>query len=422
MRLSLILVFLWALAAPAAAYDVKPHRDGSNAYSDNPRGAETIDLSWGDIDGDDALIWRGQTLKTFEGYMGIWLLGAFPSLEKPSLVLFGANPGGLYCNLDLIVVDMASEPPRVHDTVEGCAKTDFLWTGTRLLVANDRDGYWSFIPGADSIKGPEWPLERRVQAGEEAFSKGNFATAWHYLWPVRDGRDRRAPYLLGRMIEKGNGIDKDERLSIAYIHIAMELGSDDAATRLGELADLGIRGPDGLSGEAYRRIAFRNRWNPHRDPLADPKLWLRWEAKYPQEKILGRTLFEVEGFRTRLRELIDEKTYAELAANSRAWITNVDGEVLLVAGCMSHPCGSSDLYSILTELKEGGRTAICFLESGASVLGRNEILAATGFEARRRVADAQAPQAICDWNTLDIEALIAPLRLPPDKASLFDVQ
>jgi len=422
MRLSLILVFLWALAVPAAAYDVKPHRDGSNVDIDFQDVPASLGLSWGEVNGDAALQWRGQTLKTFEGYMGVWLLGAFPSLENPSLVLFGANPGGLYCNLNLIVVDMTSEPPHVHDTVEGCLKTDFLWTGMRLLIADDRDGYWSFNPGAAPIKGPELPLNERVRAGEQAFKNGDFATAWHYLWPVRDGRDRRAPYLLGRMIEKGYGVGKDERLSIAYFHIAMELGSDAAATRLGELADLGIRGPDGLSGEAYRRIAFRNRWNPHRDPLADPKLWLRWEAKYPQEKILGRTLFEVEGFRQRLRELIDADAYSMMAENGGAWITNVDDQVLSIRGCLFTACGASDLYSILTELKEGGRTAICLLESGASVLGRNEILAATGFGARRRVADAQAPQAICDWNTLDIEALIAPLRLSPDKASLFDVQ
>lgn len=84
------------------------------------------------------------------------------------------------------------------------------------------------------------------QKGREAYQQGDFQTALRIVRPLAYQGDTRAMVLLGRMLEQGQGVAKDEIQAFAWYYLALEAGDStvEAAYLIPLEERLGDRGLD----------------------------------------------------------------------------------------------------------------------------------------------------------------------------------
>ncbi len=91
------------------------------------------------------------------------------------------------------------------------------------------------------------------KAGIDAFHEQDFATAFRELRPLAESGDADAQYWVGRMLDLGQGTERNSEEAAEWLHRAAVQGQDDAQFALGLLYEMG-RGVEWSPAEAYRWI------------------------------------------------------------------------------------------------------------------------------------------------------------------------
>lgn len=400
MRLSLLLALLCALAAPAAAQSA-PDAMQANRYADF--------VIEGDV-GEHRLIWRGQTIAEWDSFSKVEFVEVFPDAQNPRMIWIEAWNGAAVCGTQPIIVDISGAEPRVHDPIPECYGVDGIWTGEELLFENSEGGIWAYRAGADPVEFEHALDATRVWLGDEAFRRGERAIALRYLWPMRAMRWPEAALHIAQMLETGIGLPKDVTVALGYYLHSMGLGSAEAADAVAALYERG----DGVTqdiatADAYRKTAANLRRTPIRDPFADPTSWKQWEGRYPFNRLLGRTLFEVDGVAARVRALAGADIYSALLDQTVMGKVYVAEDWLLAQGCMKHMCDEFR-FSLFLNTVENGAAVLCIVTPTKDRKIRREVLAATGMGIRDASANRSDKTFLCDTWSSDIVEVIAPLK------------
>lgn len=180
MRFLLVLAFLCALAAPAAAQDIR----------------ELGDLRIVETDNDEfQLLWRGNEIAQLEGTSGAKIAHAFPSHYAPIFVVIWSISLGRFCDEHLNVVDLSGIEPRVNPPISACEDYETLWTGAQLIVSSTRGGVTSYVPSGNARNLLVVAPSIQVAQGVSAYASAKFDEAVRHLWPLRSRRWSVAPYL-----------------------------------------------------------------------------------------------------------------------------------------------------------------------------------------------------------------------------------
>ncbi len=83
------------------------------------------------------------------------------------------------------------------------------------------------------------PAWADVQAGVDAYEKGDYATALKEWRPLAEQGDADAQYNLGWMYEKSFGVPQDDKEAVRWYRLAAEQGIGHAQYRLGGMYTLG---------------------------------------------------------------------------------------------------------------------------------------------------------------------------------------
>ena len=122
--------------------------------------------------------------------------------------------------------------------------------------------------------------------GVEAYNKGDYTAALKILRPLAEGKNSEAQYYLGRMYQKGQGVDKDlgqaerwyrlaaegghakaqYKIAFGYAFGAGGLNQNDAEARkwLQKAADNGYKKAQKMLARAYQRGMFGLTTDPER--------------------------------------------------------------------------------------------------------------------------------------------------------------
>src|SRR5262245_25545350 len=85
-----------------------------------------------------------------------------------------------------------------------------------------------------------------LEAGLEAYKKGNFDTAIRLLRPLAEQGNAQAEEKLGRMYQRGKGVPKDFARAVEWYRKAADQGDAAAQGRLGFLYRVGAGVPRDL--------------------------------------------------------------------------------------------------------------------------------------------------------------------------------
>lgn len=80
------------------------------------------------------------------------------------------------------------------------------------------------------------PASADYSAGEEAYYRGDYATAFRELTPLAESGDAFSEYFLGLMYAQGAGVPVDYVLAYMWFNLAAAQGEKDATDLLGSLA------------------------------------------------------------------------------------------------------------------------------------------------------------------------------------------
>lgn len=233
-------------------------------------------------------------------------------------------------------------------------------------------------------------------------------------------RSTQSPYLLGRMAETGQGLPQAGNVARYYYELATQQGSAEAADRLAALHDNGFGGPrDARAAARWRTEARKLRALPKRDPFMDPASWRRWEGHRPFDRLLGRRFLEIEGIAERVRSLIGEESYEAIFDYSTGEIISVTGDWVRVSGCLTPHCGVY-WFTLFVEAVPSGQTALCWIAPRPIGLVRDEVLVATGHEARKRETEFFDGKILCNAGETNADGLLARLRTPPEETPLYE--
>jgi hypothetical protein len=102
-------------------------------------------------------------------------------------------------------------------------------------------------------------IDRQVQIGVDAYTAGDYTSAFNKLWPLRDSRSAKALYYLGVMAHLGRGMSQDYALAMNFYKRSMELDYPPAYFGIGVLYANGRGVPKNLEETLlwYQRAAER---------------------------------------------------------------------------------------------------------------------------------------------------------------------
>ena len=114
------------------------------------------------------------------------------------------------------------------------------------------------------VAAPAWA---DYSAGEEAYYRGDYATAFRELNPLAANGDARAEYLLGLMYVKGEGVPQDFKQAEYWWFLAAEQGHAQAQYNLGAMYANGLESR-WISNKPCVGIAWRpNKEKPRPKPI-----------------------------------------------------------------------------------------------------------------------------------------------------------
>ena len=117
------------------------------------------------------------------------------------------------------------------------------------------------------------PAQADFKAGENAYHRGDYATALHEWQPLAKQGDAVAQYHLGLLYSKGQGVLKDDVQARQWYEKAAVQGHVDAQVNLGMLLDYGRGGPQDFKMAVRWYLRSANQGNE----LAQRKLGLLYE-------------------------------------------------------------------------------------------------------------------------------------------------
>lgn len=94
-------------------------------------------------------------------------------------------------------------------------------------------------------------LAAGMQAGVEAYNRGDYAAALREFRPMAEQGDADAQYYLGRMYDLGHGIPEDDGEAVKWLRRAVEHGHVSAQNHLGE----GVLEDDAEAVKLFRMAA-----------------------------------------------------------------------------------------------------------------------------------------------------------------------
>ncbi len=83
-----------------------------------------------------------------------------------------------------------------------------------------------------------------LHKGIDAYNKGNYAAALKIIRPLAEGKNSEAQYYLGRMYQKGQGVDKDLEQAEKWYRLAAEGGHAKAQYKIAFGYAFGVGGLD----------------------------------------------------------------------------------------------------------------------------------------------------------------------------------
>ena len=117
------------------------------------------------------------------------------------------------------------------------------------------------------------PARADFKAGENAFHRGDYATALREWQPLAKQGDAVAQYYLGLLYANGQGVPKDDAQARQWYEKAAVQGHVDAQVNLGMLFDYGRGGPQDFKMAVRWYLRSANQGNE----LAQRKLGLLYE-------------------------------------------------------------------------------------------------------------------------------------------------
>ena len=117
------------------------------------------------------------------------------------------------------------------------------------------------------------PARADIKAGENAYHRGDYATALHEWQPLAKQGDAVAQYHLGLLYANGQGVLKDDAQARQWYEKAAVQGHVDAQVNLGMLLDYGRGGPQDFKMAVRWYLRSANQGNE----LAQRKLGLLYE-------------------------------------------------------------------------------------------------------------------------------------------------
>ena len=117
------------------------------------------------------------------------------------------------------------------------------------------------------------PSMADIKTGENAYHRGDYATALHEWQPLAKQGHAVAQYRLGMLYSSGQGVPKDDAQARQWYEQAASQGHVDAQVNLGSLYDYGRGGPQDfkMAVRWYRRSAEQG------NDLAQRRLGLLYE-------------------------------------------------------------------------------------------------------------------------------------------------
>ncbi|MBI3570513.1 MAG: sel1 repeat family protein, partial [Gammaproteobacteria bacterium] len=104
---------------------------------------------------------------------------------------------------------------------------------------------------------PAPPAVDKFQSGTSAFDAGHYAKARELWLPLAEAGDVRAQYAIGRLYEKGKGVERNFAQAFVWYRKAAEKGHADSEYRLavGYAYGLGIQKDEGEALSWLRKAA-----------------------------------------------------------------------------------------------------------------------------------------------------------------------
>ena len=106
------------------------------------------------------------------------------------------------------------------------------------------------------------PAFADLAAGQEAYDKGDYATALKEFLPLARQGNAEAQYSLGVMYDEGRGLAKDDKEAVNWYRLAAEQGYAPAQYNLGVMCEEGRGAPRDYSGAAQWVYSWRHGKEP----------------------------------------------------------------------------------------------------------------------------------------------------------------
>lgn len=125
---------------------------------------------------------------------------------------------------------------------------------TRLIIAGFMLVLFSLPVAADK---PAPPAADKFQDGASAFSAGQYAKARELWLPLAENGDARAQHAIGRLHEKGKGVERNFAQAFFWFQKAAEKNHADSQYRLavGYAAGLGVKKDEATALSWLRKAA-----------------------------------------------------------------------------------------------------------------------------------------------------------------------
>jgi len=102
-----------------------------------------------------------------------------------------------------------------------------------------------------------------LEAGMDAYQRGDYAAAMSLLRPLADNDDPAAKYTLGFMFQNGLGVTPDQVLAASFFHEAADLGYAPAMVNLGAMFETGAGIPvDKVEAHKWYSLAIKSLKTP----------------------------------------------------------------------------------------------------------------------------------------------------------------
>ena len=105
---------------------------------------------------------------------------------------------------------------------------------------------------------PAPPVVDKFHSGASAFDAGQYAKAREWWLPLAENGDVRAQYAIGRLYEKGKGVERDFAQAFVWYQKAAEKDHADSQYRLavGYALGLGVKKDEAMALSWLRKAAY----------------------------------------------------------------------------------------------------------------------------------------------------------------------